>query len=80
MRISQEKEVVNFDLYHLLLLLIIIIKASTPGPRGKNKVVYKLLMLFFYNKNINLPIIKIGKNKINKTSVTKLLSTHLEKN
>ena len=32
-----------------------------------------------YNKNVNFPIIKIGDNKINGTSVTKFLGLHLEK-
>ena len=36
-------------------------------------------MLFSYNKNINFLIIKIGKNKINETSVTKILGIHLVK-
>ena len=36
-------------------------------------------MLFSYNKNENLPIIKIGNNKINETSVTKFLGIHLDK-
>ena len=36
-------------------------------------------MLFSYNKNLNFPIIKIGNNKINETSVTKFLGMHLDK-
>ena len=35
-------------------------------------------MLFSYNKNENLPIIKIGNNKIYETSVTKFLGIHLD--
>ena len=34
-------------------------------------------MLFSYNENVNFPIIKIGNNKINETSVTKFLGIHL---
>ena len=37
-------------------------------------------MLFSYNKNVNFQIIKIGNTKINKTSVTKFLGIHLDKN
>ena len=36
-------------------------------------------MLFSYNRNINLLIIKIGKNKINETCVAKFLGIHLDK-
>ena len=36
-------------------------------------------MLFFYNKNVHFPIIKIGDNKINETSVTNFLGIHLDK-
>ena len=36
-------------------------------------------MKFYYNKNVNLPIIKIGNNKINETSVTNFLCIHLDK-
>ena len=36
-------------------------------------------MLFSSYKNINLPVIKIGNNKINETSVTKVLGIHLDK-
>ena len=36
-------------------------------------------MLFSYNINVNLPIIKIGNNKINEPSVTKCLGIHLGK-
>ena len=36
-------------------------------------------MVFSYNKNINFPIIKIGNNKFNETSVTKFLVIHLDK-
>ena len=35
--------------------------------------------LFSYNKNINFPPIKIGKNKINESCVTKFLGIHLDK-
>ena len=35
--------------------------------------------LFSYNMNVNLPIMKIGNNKINETSVTKFLGIHLDK-
>ena len=36
-------------------------------------------MLFSYNRNANLPIIKIGNNKINETSVTEFLGIDLDK-
>ena len=36
-------------------------------------------MLFSNNKNVNFPIIKIGNNKINETSLTKFLGIHLDK-
>ena len=36
-------------------------------------------MLFSYNKNVNFPIITIGNNKINETSVTKLLGIEFDK-
>ena len=36
-------------------------------------------VLFSYNKKVNFPIIKIGNNKINETSVTKFLGIHLDK-
>ena len=36
-------------------------------------------MLFFYDKNVNFEIIKIGNNKINETSVAKFLGIHLVK-
>ena len=36
-------------------------------------------MLFTYNKNSNLPIIKIGKKLIDETSVSKFLGKYLEK-
>ena len=36
-------------------------------------------MLFSYYKNVNLPIIKIGNNKINETSVVKFLGMYLDK-
>ena len=37
-------------------------------------------MLFFHNNNVNFPIIRLGNNKINETSVTKFLGIHLDKN
>ena len=37
-------------------------------------------MLLSYNKDIKLPTIKIGKNKIQRTSVTKFLGIHLDQN
>ena len=36
-------------------------------------------MLLSYNKNVNFPIIKTGKDNINETSVTKFLGIHQEK-
>ena len=36
-------------------------------------------MEFSYNKNVNFPIITIGNNKINETSVIKFLDIHLDK-
>ena len=36
-------------------------------------------MLFFYNKNVNFPIIKIGNNKINETSITNFLGIYLDR-
>ena len=36
-------------------------------------------LLFSYNRNVNLPIIKICINKINETSVTKFLGIYLDK-
>ena len=35
--------------------------------------------MFSFNRYVNLPIIKRGKNKINETSVTKFLGIHLDK-
>ena len=37
-----------------------------------------MYILFSYNKYVNFPIIKIGKNKMNETSVTKFLDIHLD--
>ena len=36
-------------------------------------------MPFFHNNNVNFPIITLGNNKINETSVTKFLGIHLDK-
>ena len=36
-------------------------------------------MLFSYNRNVNLPFIKIGNDKINETFVTKFLGVHFDK-
>ena len=36
-------------------------------------------MLFSYNKNVNFPIIKVGNDKIDETSLTKFSTIHLEK-
>ena len=36
-------------------------------------------MMFSYNRNVNLPIIKIGNNKINEISATQLLCIYLDK-
>ena len=37
-------------------------------------------ILFSYNRSVNFPIIKVGNNEINATSVIKFLGTHLDKN
>ena len=36
-------------------------------------------MLFSYNKNVNFPDISVGNNKIDETSVSKFLATHIDK-
>ena len=51
-------------------------KRMTPMIHASDKTKY---MLFSYNKNVNFPIIKIGNNKINETSVPKYSVIHLDK-
>ena len=44
-----------------------------------NKISIKTkYMRFYYHKNVNLPIIKMGNNKINEPSVTKFVGIHLD--